>query len=321
MFRLLNNRRGMALLVTLLVVSLLTAVTVYFCIAMRTDYVSAANLRESFQLSARAGSLFDYARAVLAVDAAQNEYDALTETWASPEDLSGDANQFFAAEGELEIIDQSGLLQVNALVGEDGQYNEAVRESFVRLLVLAGGVDEEDAENITDAVKDWLDVDDEVTRFGAESATYLSRQRPCKCKNGPIENLAELLLVQGMSEAIMYGGEAGPGIAASLTPHGNDGTVNINTAPPSVLWAVAVNMDAEMVEGMDEYRRDSGNDLSSSLWYQNVRGDVNIAGAVVQSRYFEIVATAKKGRMQRTVRGVVDRVDKNKIEVLSWQVE
>ncbi len=321
MFRLLNNRRGMALLVTLLVVSLLTAVTVYFCIAMRTDYVSAANLRESFQLSARAGSLFDYARAVLAVDVAANEYDALTETWALPEDLSGDAKQFFAAEGELEIIDQSGLLQVNALVSEDGQYNEDVRESFVRLLVLAGGVDEEDAENISDAVKDWLDSDDEVTRFGAESATYLSRQRPCKCKNGPIENLAELLLVQGMSEAIMYGGENGPGIAASLTPHGNDGTVNINTAPPSVLLALAVNMDAEMVEGMDEYRREPGNDLSSPLWYQNVRGDVNIVGAGVQSRYFEIVAIAKKGRMQRSVRGVVDRVDKNKIEVLSWQVE
>ena len=175
MFRLLKNQRGMALLLTLFVVSLLTAVTVYFGVAMRIDYESAANLRDSIRLAARAGSVFEYARAVLAVDGDGNEYDALTEEWASPETLSGGANLLLGTTGcELEVIDQSGLLQVNALVGEDGKYNEALRQSFVRLLVSAGGVSEEEAENITDAVKDWLDPDDEVTRFGAESSAYLA---------------------------------------------------------------------------------------------------------------------------------------------------
>lgn len=322
MFRLLQNRRGMALLLTLLVVSVLTAVTVYFSVAMRTDYESAANFRDSVQLAARAGSVFEYARAVLVEDGTGSQYDTLSEEWASVEELSGGAEALLGGSGcALEVIDQSGLLQVNALVNERGQYNEAVRSRFVRLLVSAGGVSEEDAWNITDAVKDWIDADDEVTRFGAESATYRAMDPPYSCKNALVETVAELLLVQGVTKELLYGSENSPGIAGGLTPFGVDGTVNINTAPRSVLLALSEGMDEEMVEQMDAYRRSPANDLSNPQWYRNVRGDVDIDGAVVQSTYFEIIATAMQGRMRRTVRGAVYRSGENKIEVLSRQVE
>lgn len=322
MFRLLQNRQGMALLLTLLVVSVLAAVTVYFSVSMRTDYESAANLRDSVQLTARAGSVFEYGRTVLAVDAAANQYDTLSEGWASAESLSDGAGRLVGGgDCALQIVDQSGLLQVNALVNGEGQYNEALQQSFIRLLVSDGGVSEEDAWNITDAVKDWIDADDEVTRFGAESSTYLAMDPPYRCKNAPVETLAELLLVQGVSKELLYGSENSRGIASSLTPFGNDGTVNINTATRSVLLALSENMDEEMVESMDDYRHSPVNDLSSPLWYRNIRGDVDIDGAVVQSSYFEIVATAKKGRMRRTVRGAVHRSDAKKIEVLAWEVE
>ncbi|MDH4322166.1 MAG: general secretion pathway protein GspK, partial [Desulfobulbaceae bacterium] len=235
--------------------------------------------------------------------------------------LAGDAEVLLGGGCELAIQDQSGLLPVNALVGADGQYNETVRQSFVRLLVAAGGVGADDAENIVDAVKDWLDADDEVTRFGAESATYLAMAQPYRCRNAPIASLDELLLVQGMSAELLYGAEGSPGIASSLTVYGRDGVVNINTAPTAVLMALAENMDMEMAEAMDEYRQDPANDLSSPTWYRNIRGDVNLVGAVVKSEYFEIVATGVEGRMRRTVRGVVRRHDAKKIEVLSWQVD
>ena len=321
MRRRLQDQRGMALLLTLLVIALLTAVTVSFGLATRLDYEAAANLRDSVRLAERAGSVFDYGRAILAVDGDASAYDAFTEEWASPDGLAADAEVLLGGGCELAIQDQSGLLPVNALVGADGQYNETVRQSFVRLLVAAGSVGADDAENIVDAVKDWLDADDEVTRFGAESATYLAMAQPYRCRNAPIASLDELLLVQGMSAELLYGAEGSPGIASSLTVYGRDGVVNINTAPTAVLMALAENMDMEMAEAMDEYRQDPANDLSSPTWYRNIRGDVNLVGAVVKSEYFEIVATGVEGRMRRTVRGVVRRHDAKKIEVLSWQVD
>ncbi len=321
MLRRLKDQRGMALLLTLLVIALLTAVTVSFGLTTRLDYEAAANLRDSVRLAERAGSGFEYARALLAVDGDASGYDALTEGWASPEGLAGDAGLLLGGDCEIEIRDQSGLLPVNALVGADGQYNEEVRRSFVRLLVAAGGVGADDAENIVDAVKDWIDADDEVTRFGAESATYLALARPCRCRNAPIATLDELLLVQGMSAELLYGAEGSPGIASSLTVYGREGVVNINTAPTAVLMALADNMDMETAEAMAEYRLDPANDLSSPAWYHNIRGDVNLVGAVVKSEYFEIVATGVDGRMRRTVRGAVRRHGAKKIEVLSWQVD
>lgn len=210
-----GDQRGMALLLTLLVISILFGLTVYFGIAMRNGYEAAANLRDTVRLEAAARSAFNYARAVLAEDADRDSTDSLQDEWAVPEDLSAKATELAGTDCRLQVTDQSGLLQVNALVTADGEDNEGQRQIFIRFLASEPfGLPDNEAENIVDAIKDWIDPDDEVTRFGAESAAYSSLQPGYVCRNGPVESLAELLLIQGISPELYYGSGEKPGIAS-----------------------------------------------------------------------------------------------------------
>ena len=319
---LLGNRRGMALLLTLLVISILFGLTVYFGVAMRNGYEGAANLRDTVRLDAAARSAFNFARAVLAGDGDRNSVDSLQEGWAAAEDLSAKATELAGADCRLEVTDQAGLLQINALVTADGQANELQRQIFLRFLTSDPfRLPNDEAETIVDAIKDWIDPDDEVTRFGAESAAYRGLRPGYVCRNAPVESLAELLLIQGITPELYYGSGETPGIAAYLTPLGNDGKVNINTAPPLVLHALSENVDAALVDEMVSYRQDPANDLSNPEWYKTLRGDLTLPGAVVASHYFAIEATATDGRMYRTIRGFVHRIEGKKTEILSWKVE
>ena len=92
----------------------------------------------------------------------------------------------------MDIKDLSGRIQINRLINEDGSYNDAQKDLLMRFLGSSEfGLDPDDVENIVDAVKDWIDSDDEVTRFGAEDAYYQALEKPYPCKNGPLEFIEE----------------------------------------------------------------------------------------------------------------------------------
>jgi general secretion pathway protein K len=176
---------------------------------------------------------------------------------------------------------------------------------------------------MVDAIKDWIDGDSEVTRFGAENAYYETLEKPHSCKNAPLDFLEELLLVRGITKEVFYGTEEKPGISNYLSPHG-DGKININTADPLILRALSDDMDEWMVEDMVTYREDKESDLSNPMWYKNLAGmgDVSIANdlVVTSSTYFEVMSEGLQGDMAKRVAGVVKRTEQ-KIDLLSWKIE
>lgn len=62
-------------------------------------------------------------------------------------------------------------------------------------------------EEIADAILDWLDDDDEIRDFGAESSYYSSLSPPYECKNGPMDSLDELLLIRGVTPQLLFGSD------------------------------------------------------------------------------------------------------------------
>jgi len=185
-------------------------------------------------------------------------------------------------------------------------------------------LDPEEVENIADAIKDWIDSDDETTEFGAEDTYYRALERPYPCKNAPFEFLEELLLVRGITEELFYGTEEKPGISLYLSTYGDDGKININTAGPLVLRALSDQIDQERAEDMVAYREDEDNDLSDPGWYRNVPGmsEVSIDSSLltISSTHFEIASEGLKGTMSKRIKGVVERKEE-KLQVLSWKVE
>lgn len=326
MVRPLNDNRGVALILTISIVTLLVALTMQFNGAMRSEIHAAMNLRDGVRLSAMARSGFNYGLAVLFEDGLSDRtFDSLLEPWADAVALSQSASTL-SDQGtiEMQIRDESARIQINQLVDRVGGYNEKQKEIVTRLLSLGPfGLEAEEVGNILDAIKDWIDPDDEPTKFGAESAYYRSLERPYACRNAPLESLDELLLVRGVTKTLFYGTSETPGISRYLTVHG-EGKVNINTADPLVLRALSANLDEKMVEAMLVYREDREMDLSQPGWYKGVPG---MSSEVVMddlittsSRHFEIRADGVLGTLRKGVRGLVERKE-GTIEIISWKVQ
>jgi general secretion pathway protein K len=329
MIGLLKNNRGMALLLTVMIISIIVVVTLQFNTAMRSDLQAAANLRDGVKLGYIARSGFNLARSILLVDAQESNYDSLNETWAKTSMLSGYSSVILQQGGfELSIVDHSGRIQINGLVyAEDDAIKQQQRELWRRFLLSEEfGLDEEEVDAIISALIDWLDEDNEETGFGgAESFYYQTLDVPYVSRNGPMEFVEDLLNVKGITRELYYGDSEHPGIRQFVTPFGDDGKININTAPPLVLRALADPIDAVLAEEMVAYRDSGDGDLSSVVWYQDVPGfpgdvDIPASSISVASSYFEVRASAFLGTMNRTVTGVI-RKNRDSTEVISYAID
>lgn len=111
-------------------------------------------------------------------------------------------------------------------------------------------------EELADAIIDWQDPDDNVTGSGAESDTYLRFDPAYSCKNGPLESIEELALLNGATRTVLYGEDTN--MNGVLDPNENDGSVS---DPPD-------NADGKLDVGILEYvtifNRESNNQTSTS---------------------------------------------------------
>lgn len=321
---LLKNTDGFALILTLLIVSLILALTLQFSKSVRCALYSSANLKDGVRVGYIARSGFNCALALISEDAASTEYDSLLELWANAKRLSTySTGMFDNGRFELEIADLSGRIQLNKLVDNNGKFNQEQKALLRRFLSLEPfGLDDNSAENLLDAIKDWIDPDDDPTRFGAESSYYQGLDPAYLCKNGPMESIGELLLVKGVTHDLFYGTRGRPGISSYLAVHG-EGQININTAPLLVLESLSDDMDASEAEEMDAYRRDEENDLRNPGWYKDVpgMGHITIVPSLMttKSDYFEIRSTGISGTLKKEVLGIVKR-DKTSLNILSRKI-
>jgi len=325
MTRYLRDNRGMALILTILIISLIVALTLQFNTSMRSNLYAAANLRDGIKLRCIARSGFNGALAVLYEDAASGNVDTLRETWAHARIFSENSASLFD-EGRflVEITDLSGRIQINQMVDKDGKYSDSQKRILTRFLNSPEfDLEPEEVDNIVDAIKDWIDQDSETTRFGAENAYYQTLEKPYTCKNAPIEFIEELLFVKGITKELFYGSRERLGISYYLSPHGN-GMININTADPLVLRALSDQIEQDLSEDMVIYRENEDNDLSEPGWYKNVPGmshvTIDPTLLTTSSNYFEITSAGLKGTMSKRVMGVVERKE-GAIKILSWRVE
>jgi general secretion pathway protein K len=326
MVKLLKDNGGVALILTILIISLIVAVTLQFNMSMRSDLHAAANLRDGIKLGFIARSGFQCALAVLYEDAYENEFDSLHEAWAYTKAISSYSASIFE-EGRfvVEIADLSGRIQINRLVKSqnDGpwDYDEDQKQLLKRFLSSQEfDLEPDDVDDIMDAIRDWIDPDDYQTDFGAENSYYQSLEPSYSCRNGRFKELEELLLVKGITKELFYGTMEKPGISNYLSIYG-DGRININTADPLVLASLSDEIDEERAQEMVAYREDEENDLSKIKWYETALDpSVNISTGLITtgSTHFEISSEGFKGTISKRVTGIVERKKKT-LSILSWK--
>ena len=330
MLDILKNNRGMALLITILVISLILVMTLRFNVSMRSSITNASNLQNGIALDNMAKSIFNSARAILSVDAEESGFDTLHEDWANLEAAAGYFSSFFnSGQGGMNITDHSGRLQINSLrkKKDDDSWDINVEQKEIWINLLSTEefeLEEDEALNIIEAIIDWLDEDDEPLDFGgAESSYYQGLDTPYGPRNGPMEFIEELLLVKGITDELYFGTEEIPGLASLVTPHGMDGKINMNTADAFVLGALSRDIDQDMVDEMLTFRDNEENDLGDTGWYKTViPDDVNIPPVLTtSSSFFEISTEAVMGNMRKKVRGMVARGPGSSTELVYWRIE
>ena len=314
------NNRGIALITVILIISILVAVAIELNRSTRAAIYDAANISDGIKLTYIAKSGFYGAAALLSNS--KNDYGTLNDDWAKSEMLSVQSKTLFADGSFMTIVeDETGKIPLNKLVNGN-EYNTVinVKEILIRLLCLPEfGLDERKAYEIVDSIKDWIDADNSVTGYGAETSFYSALDPPYEAKNALLDCIEELLMVKGITSEIFNGTKEKPGLARYVTVD-SDGAININTAPKMVLRALSPDITVELADKMDEYRRKDGNDLSNTTWFLGMAGvTINPALITVTSNYFKIISVGKMKNMEQSLSGVVKRSGQKSVQIIKWR--
>ena len=215
--RCLRSSRGVALLMTIWIMVLLTVMALEFSFEKRVDLSVAANFRDEAQA---------YYLAVAGINMALAEVLSKEYYFGSPD---GSGELYFVsrqvnwdASGQLEV-DEASPLREGVRLGRGSFDYEIVderRKLDIRLssnderlrdLIVDSGVDDMTADTIIDSIKDWRDADDLHRANGAEDDYYQAHyeehgmSEPYLCKNANFDSVRELLLVREMTPEILFG--------------------------------------------------------------------------------------------------------------------
>ena len=254
--KILNNEKGMALVITLLVVVILTVTVTEFIFATWVDYSMAADFRDDQRATMAVRGGIEAAREILVQDYKDNnKVDSLMEAWAMPSIPVPFYNTFVF----VTIKDEAGKFDLNQLVKPDnsvGPYWEKLDEKqlaiFERLLELLD-LD----KDIAQAVVDWIDRNEEGF---SEYGYYQSLTPPYKCKNNYIDSMEELKRIAGITPEVYHRLKPFVTIVSN-----NDRKININTARRELILAIDEEISELMAEEVIKARMEKPFDDTAQL--------------------------------------------------------
>jgi general secretion pathway protein K len=351
-----KNERGIALLVTLAIITILITVALELNRKARSAVIVTAATRDRHTLLHMASSGIHAAMALLVKDKMSSATDSIQEAWADAEKMVELAGSIPFEDGSviMNISDELGKISVNAVVEKPYHHEPNDRQLFLWERFLLHHIsqntplEEIEPRTIINSLKDWLDTgdDDAITGLsGAESDYYQGLDPPYACRNGPIPHLDELVKVKGITPELLYGVEGRPGISNFLTVHGMaesgekrsafEGKININTAEVPVLAALLPLEYADLAQQIYDFRQEKAesiyrHDLTQPAWYKDIPGfsDIEIDAELIttSSDLFRIESVATLHEMKMTTTAVVQRERERKTgkwrcRVLRWVAE
>lgn len=246
-----DGETGLALVLALLFIVLLSVLVVNFSYDGQIEASFAENRGNGFEAHLAARSGVARGLGLLAEDLLPENTDgdldlAYLDTTLDPWYYG---NAFDALNDysymRTSVSDEYGKINLNALL-DNTQDPPVEREPLVTALreFFLERDPEADADMLVDSILDWIDSgdDDEERPAGAETDFYEAAEIPYPCKNGPMDSIEELLLIQGMTEKLYWGDpevEEQMPLPEYLTVHGDwNGRINVNTASLEVLAAL-----------------------------------------------------------------------------------
>ena len=279
-----HSRSGIALIMVMLIVLVFAILAGGLAYTMKVETKLARNSNWDTELEWLGRSGIELAKYVLSQPSkgAQGGYDGLNQIWAGGKGETNDAlegisltdNKLGHGTFSVKITDADRKFNINLV----DAHPEIVRQGLMLM-----GVDGAETPRIVNAIGDWIDRDDEprVGSSDTESAYYMSLNPPYKAKNGPIDDLTELMMIKGITPNMFYGtggGSGGNNVAAQqrvqaanrFNRRGGEeptyalgfvdlftalagNTININTASANVIQLVP-EVDSSVAQAIISWR-------------------------------------------------------------------
>jgi general secretion pathway protein K len=213
------------LVLVMLTIIVLSAIVGSLAISMSTEIRLARNTDYDTQMEWMGRSGIELARYALANKCPeQRSIDALNQFWAggtSP--CSNDVENIPLKNVPLgpgrisvTITDMERKWDINLVANPRNPQKEILRKALAEV----GVTDAEQSETIIDSILDWLNPSETAGFSGAKSDYYLRLNPPYYCKNGPIDDISELLLIKGITPEIYWGSNSTNHPVSAYQQHG-----------------------------------------------------------------------------------------------------
>lgn len=242
-----SRQQGSALIVAMLIVAIVSLISVRFAESFMLQLDQAEARHDAHLIMAYVHGAEQLASQLLSADAASGNIDHGLENWAQQIPPLPTDNGWL----QVQIHDAQALFNLNNLVvktsyAEDASASATVRftpaqKQFIRLLQSFEDypVSEPDAVMMTEALIDWIDVDDAVTgQGGAESLFYSGSSLSAQAANQLLSDISELRLVRHFNAEIVE--RLFPWVVVLPEP----APMNLNTTPVRLLSTI--NQPANM---------------------------------------------------------------------------
>ena len=282
-----KDQHGMALVVTLLVLVLITALVVEFSYGVYTGTSNLYNWRDSQRLSLMAKSGVHVSSRFLSEKLKHETYSYPGFFEFPVENPFDDFKGMLA----IRIEDENAKFNLNAIVYPNGKTkNESAYNAFKRLLTILG-LD----ERIADRLVDWIDLD------SVSELTDSERE----AKNLPLHSVDELLLIPGLTKNDYTA------LLPYVTVYGtrDNVSININGAEKPVLRCLSEKITDELAQRVIDFRKNNpfheSSDLSKVAGFER---DTGIPPGVitVKGENFSIISAADSGGVKRIIETVLN---------------
>ena len=227
-----NGCRGVALLIVLWILVLLSIVSGTLALLANAEVMEARTLFDGSR--ARAAALGGLHRAVFELRNPDRE-----TRWVP--DGRNYEYELGEATVQLSIIDETGKLDLNS-----------ADEQTLRRLFETQGLDPQAAAQVTDAVLDWRDPDELVRPNGAELAEYENAGLEYGPRNGALATVEELQQVLGISYSLYQA------VEPAVTVFSGRSQINAAFAPPEALATLPRMEEADVRDFVEQREQQSG---------------------------------------------------------------
>lgn len=222
-----KSKQGLALILTLMLLTILTAMIIEFSYGVYITTVSLNNWQQAQRLYYASKSGIAIAIKTIS-EIPQTELYRFTNGTTIPISEFFDK---FSGNITITLIDENSKFNLNSIINENQTLNNEAYNFFKRLLKNL-----ELNEVLADYLADWIDKDREPRYSDSEE----------NAKNSYLESIDELLLIKGYNQSVFL--KLQPYITVYEIDKGNPQLININTASELIIISLAEGITTELAQ-------------------------------------------------------------------------